>query len=51
MFTSWVLSKMQKAISDRRTISLLRELDNRALDDIGLSRWDIVAAARDGTTR
>ena len=27
MFTSWVLSKMQKAISDRRTISLLRELE------------------------
>jgi uncharacterized protein YjiS (DUF1127 family) len=51
MFVSWVLSKLQKAVSDRRTICMLRELDSRTLDDIGLSRWNIAAAVRDSVTR
>jgi|tagenome__1003787_1003787.scaffolds.fasta_scaffold20670751_3 uncharacterized protein YjiS (DUF1127 family) len=51
MFVSWVLSKLQKAVSDRRTMSMLRELDSRTLDDIGLSRWNIATAVRDGVTR
>jgi len=45
------LSRLYKAIADRRMIAVLGALDDRTLEDVGLSRWEISEAIRTGRTR
>jgi uncharacterized protein YjiS (DUF1127 family) len=46
MFLTWTLSKLQKVIADRQTIVALSAMDDRRLEDVGLSRWEIPDAVR-----
>lgn len=41
MLLSLFLSRLQQTIAHRRTNSILRDLNDRTLDDLGLSRWEI----------
>jgi len=45
MFVSWILSRIHRELEYRRSIRLLSTLTDRQLDDIGLDRAWLTAAA------
>ena len=44
-------SRIRRAQARRRAIEELRDMDDRALRDIGISRWDIAYIVRYGVRR
>ncbi|HEX2137910.1 MAG TPA: DUF1127 domain-containing protein [Microvirga sp.] len=46
MFVSYILSKIRSYLQYRETVRELSHLSDRELDDLGISRYDIEAIAR-----
>ena len=46
MFVSFILAKVQSYLRYRETVRELSLLSNRELDDLGISRFEIEAVAR-----
>ena len=49
MFTSFVLAKIRSYLKYRETVRELSRLTDRELEDIGITRTEIDALARDGS--
>ena len=45
MFVSWILSRLWREFGYRRSLRMLSSLSDRQLEDIGLDRLQITAAA------
>ncbi len=45
MFTSWILARIRRELQYRRSMRLLSTLSDHQLEDIGLDRMRLTAAA------
>ncbi len=50
MFVTYILSKVRAYLRYRETVWELSHLSDRELDDLGISRYDIDAVARQHAT-
>jgi uncharacterized protein YjiS (DUF1127 family) len=49
MIVSWILSRIRNYLRYRETVEELSRLTDRELSDLGISRYDIEAVARNRT--